>query len=572
MFAKTSSPSALHELFEQGRASPASSRISRSAELDVPNRHRSCSSPCENERSSDSRGSDPSFKSSRSGQSRKRRRGSVSQSPEWTGSAYAQAEDLVKKLGQGRPPKKKLKEAETRSKTQQGSRPTADMALLAYDGGVSTSTSLAVLWSADEEAMLLDVVLANPRMSPQNIRDSFFPFRSVGSVRNKRLKLRKIIKHSEGTPSKQEHQPYTPSTETESYERGADGAIAVEELSQTRGRSDSWSAAEDQVIQDKMQAQKRNNGRKSFGKDAVDSKLMSQLPDRSYEAIRHRWDKWRITWDEWAGKPGKIQDGPSESSIRVKKSIVDGSSEECSNSPTAHGDDSYSETKGSRKATARQRQMSTWITNKWTPGEDQLLKDQLQSYMQSTGRSTLQDMRMPQDAIKRLSNELGRDYKAVSRRLSLLRGLSTWNGKEKNKRTNIKKSGSNRSTGTLREEATVSSPRLVDHVVQETSRRRQPAMNSRVWSTEEIETLVKLTKGMGKTVVRETDFKEIAAQMPGPRIRTANSCRIYWKRNIQWERKLRPRRPSEPREVTVGTSSLSFPLISNRSGRYDCCR
>lgn len=334
-----------------------------------------------------------------------------------------------------------------------------------------------------------------------------------------------------------------------------------------------WTAAEDSVVREKMLAQRQAQPDIVCAKDTV-SQLLELLPGRSLKAIDFHW---RAKWPEWTGKTLSTRAKRShvKEDICVKRPLYDTVSERDSDELIEDDDDSSGARRGKRQA----RGISSWIMNKWTPDQDQLILDRLHTQMQSTGGTRLEDTRLPTAVIAELAEELGRESRNVRRRMMHVKKSSSLLGSHKRQDKPNPDAAATSDKATAARPSIAPGPALLARMVDigldgvasadeltslSESLSPEPVIPSKEkespkaeksdayrpgpWTSEEIETLFTLTKGKELIPLRDIDFKSISAQIPGPGYRSPQACREFWKRNPGL------RKPSEAKSV-VGLST-----------------
>lgn len=295
-------------------------------------------------------------------------------------------------------------------------------------------------------------------------------------------------------------------------------------------KPDPWSMEEEALIQETMAMQLQRQGSFRYSRK-IFSKLLEAFPGRTTSSIRNKWMRTKR----------KLQSRNANDKVRVEESDIKEHCEEELGAMVEYANGLDDDSDG-REIKPGRHEMASWIKNRWTPEQDGLLIERMQSEMQSAGVTA---MTVPLAMREELARLLGRKEKSIARRWSQLSRTSK--GLEAEKRQTKKRTVDSilakaEAQGQTEEQSPAPFSRLsqFDTLVQseaaEASKPRRKSQSTKeprvsTWSPHEVEALTRLTQGFNR--MADIDFKDVAARLPSPSMRTEKACKVFWARHVQ---------------------------------------
>ncbi|POS79282.1 hypothetical protein DHEL01_v202317 [Diaporthe helianthi] len=195
-----------------------------------------------------------------------------------------------------------------------------------------------------------------------------------------------------------------------------------------RPKSKPWSAEEETLVREKMATQLKTQGDLILRLQTC-MELLQVFPGRTKAAVKNKWLDLKMKDSREDLEERDRKAGAPEAKAKAKKN---------------HGQDTGSWIKSDAddgdeledaEVSRGPRNLSSWVSNTWTPEQDKLLSDRMKSEMQSAGVTS---MKVPPALQEELASLFGRKTTAICRRWRFLAG-GCWNGREKRKRENRKK-------------------------------------------------------------------------------------------------------------------------------------
>lgn len=194
-----------------------------------------------------------------------------------------------------------------------------------------------------------------------------------------------------------------------------------------RPKSKPWSAEDETLMREKMAMQLQRQGDLILKMETcVD--LLQYFPDRTRGAIKNKWLdlKMKDAQDDLGARGGKVRALDAQARVRIKVPEVKKRHDKDSSSLIESETEDGGEVEHREESRARHN-LHSWTKNQWTPEQDKLLSNRMESEMQSAG---VTKMKVPEALQKEMASLFGRKETAISRRWRFLAG-GCWNGRGK---------------------------------------------------------------------------------------------------------------------------------------------